>query len=181
MTIDDDLSDIIPTLDMLPEFTDINRPRFIDEGGYGDVYLVNKRKSLAGKVLFASDERRARFRICELQKEYEICKHLFANGVSVPKPRGIYRMSVNFVNPEKREWYAVPRPATFVMEYVSGHSKEENFYEREKEVVIQLRDRELSKAHRLGYITEDISFGNFIYQPKRNRVVLIDFGLWERK
>lgn len=180
MTITDDLSDIIPRLKDLAEFRDIDKPRFIDEGGYGDVYLVNRSESLAGKILFAS-ELKARFRICELQKEYKICRCLYDNAISVPRPEGIYRMSVDFVKPERRDWYGVPQPAMFLMEYVPGRSKEEDFSEREKKVAILLRDRELERARRLGYITEDVDFGNFIYQPKQNRVVLIDFGMWEKK
>ena len=181
MTTTDDLSDMIPKLKSLPEFTDIDKPRFIDDGGYGDVYLVNQRKSLAGKILFASDELKARFRICELQKEYNICGFLFINGVSVPRPKGIYRLSVDFVKPERRERYGVPQPAAFVMEYIHGISKEEDFSEREKEVALRLRDRELDKARCLGYIAIDVGFGNIVYQPEQKRVVLIDYGLWERK
>ncbi len=181
MAVTDDLSDIIQRLEDLPEFTNIDKPRFIEEGGYGDVYLVNQRKSLAAKILFASDKLTAGSRICELQKEYDICGFLFINGLSVPRPLGIYRLSVDFVDLERRELYGVPRPAAFVMEYVRGISKEEDFSKKEKEVALRLRDRELNKARCLGYIAADVEFGNFIYQPEQNRVVLIDFAIWDRK
>lgn len=176
----DELEDIIPTLESLSEFKDISNPRFIGEGGYGDVYLLNRRKSLAGKVLFASDELRARFRISELQKEFEICKHLYENGVSVPKPEGVYRVSLDFVPSAKRALYGVLLPPVFVMEYVSGLVDEQDFSFKEKDKAIDLMEKELDKASGPGYTSGDVGFGNFIYQPEQEKVVLIDFGLWER-
>ena len=180
MTIDD-LSDIVPTLESFPEFTDREGSRFVDEGGYSLVYLLHQKRNLVGKIPFVFNKLQARLRLCELQKEYDICSHLYENGVSVPKPQGVYLTSIDFMSPEHKKWYSVSKPAALIMEYIDGLSKEESFTPRQKQRGLELAEREMKKVKKLDCTPVDVGFGNFIYQPEQNRVVLIDFGFWERK
>ena len=105
-----------------------------------------------------------------LEKEFEIAKFLFENGASVPKPEGIFFMEYNkfFLK-------------SFIMEYIEGKngleiSTKEFFY------VSKLWHKEVERAKDLGFITYDSShLGNFIWSPKREKVYLIDFEMWDRE
>ncbi len=76
--------------------------------------------------------------------------------------------------------YGVLSPAAFVMEYVPELVAKHRFSYKEIERALDLMEKELDKASRLGYTPKDVGFDNLIYLPEQEKVVLIDFGLWER-
>jgi len=103
-----------------------------------------------------------------LEKEFEIAKILFDKGISVPKPEGIFfiKYDIHFLK-------------SFIMEYIEGKNGFEISNE-EYSYSARLWREELERARGLGFITYDSSHaGNFIWSPKKEKIYLIDFEMWE--
>ncbi|MDP4039214.1 MAG: hypothetical protein Q8P57_01380 [Candidatus Pacearchaeota archaeon] len=116
----------------------------------------------------------------KVQNEYEICKKLYENGVSVPKPYGVFMLK----NPSDEEWTELwfPRrfPA-FVMEYINGsvpHPKylRPELHKRVDELVATERD----KIEGLGIRPSDaMGWENTLWVPEKEQIYLIDFSRWQ--
>jgi len=162
-------------------------PYKIGQGSEGLVYRISNKH--AAKVPRESSGRG------NLKKESRIAEILFEEGVSVPKPEGIFKIrNLDLISS------VIPAEA-FVMEYIAGKTGFEFFsdslffkrdssgfvgtpsflkHSEEYAHVKNLHDEEIKKARELGFLSFDAEFrGNFIWSPERDRVYLIDFGMWE--
>jgi len=107
-----------------------------------------------------------------IQNESEVCKFLYENGVSVPKPYGIFRIK----QPRGEMWSAIGVPRrfpAFVMEYLdAGGPRPEN--------ISELVEKERQKAITLGFKLHDAGYSdNTLWVPNRQKVYLIDFSKWQ--
>ncbi len=105
-----------------------------------------------------------------LVSEYEKGKFLYENGVSVPKPEGVYRVKNENGN-------LVP---AYVMENMSGYVELAELKGEEEENVKKLRDIELDKVKKLGYQPDDATRNsrNVLWNREKDKVCLIDFETW---
>lgn len=143
--------------------------RHINGGVFGEVYRLTQKH--VGKVLqpWAND------RIKLLKKENEICKIAYENGISVPKPEGIFN-----IMPHEDKKLSI----SFVMEYVEGPTLKEIGYNYKDSIlyseVFNLAIEEVAKAKEIGLKPSDHECEeNIIWCEKKEKVYLIDFGWWE--
>ena len=140
-------------------------PAFLDEvgrGALGEVYGLSDRHVIKLPYL-----KRGLY----LLRELVILLHLYENGVSVPKPEGIFKIAVNKKDRSHLRRLVNVEKAGLVMERVHG---EEPYSAN----AIELMGVELDKCRRLGYICIDAGRSNAIYDTDHDKVYLIDFGSW---
>ena len=105
-----------------------------------------------------------------IKNEYEVAKFLYENGVSVPRPNGIF--ALRLPDGENTSLFFRRFPA-FVMEYIS---ESEYFVDsQERRLVAELVQTEVKKAADLGVFLSDINLHNKLYVRERQKVYLIDF------
>ena len=146
----------------------------INNNGSSEVYRINK--------IFATKTYIRKEDLYLLEHEFKITRILHSEGISVPKPFGIFNLSLN--GNKKLSSY-------FIMEYLEGITFYfiENSLKIEPEIKRRFRERkseleglmssELKKAEGLGFVTRDCGEFNTIWDWKRNKVYLIDFETWE--
>ncbi|MBW2978266.1 hypothetical protein KY331_05455 [Candidatus Woesearchaeota archaeon] len=116
----------------------------------------------------------SRMSLRSLEEECSIAKGLYDSGVSVPKPLGVFQVSVDLGSVSYRN-----HPA-FVMEYVPGRTLN-GLSPETQETAKALRDAEIAKAREAGFVPGDYSWeGNTIWSPQRQRAYLIDFETWKK-
>ena len=135
-------------------------------GGDGSVYTVRRKDDLVGKVFSREDDWMA-------EHEYDIASTLYSNGVSVPKPEGVYTLSL---------WGGLLHKPAFVMERIRVPRLDKILkkwmdYSRRQELNQKL-DRELNKARDLGFILDDATAYNAFYSEEEDRIILFDFARW---
>ena len=142
---------------------------YIGEGGGGVVYRIGSNSHCAIKMAHNDDE----WTRDSFDNEYNMARALYHCKVSVPKPFGLTRI----INPETKK--VVPG---FLMQYVDGQTIFKIIPGELKEKIIQLRDREVTYAKRIGFIPVDEDYPeNAIWHPKEEKIYLIDFALWKRR
>lgn len=157
------------SMEKLKEFPiDSNYFRHVSEGNYGSVYQLNKKH--VGKFLFFPETMNSQ----KLQMENEVCKIAYENGISVPKPEGVF----NVMRPKSNNLCP-----TFIMEYIKGKTFGElqNIGGNSKlcKKIFDLAKKEINKAGEIGLKSPEwYTGGNIIWSPEE-KVYLIDFGLWE--
>ena len=101
-----------------------------------------------------------------LEKEYRIAKKLHGEGVSVPKPEGVFGVK----HPKRDGFFPC-----FVMEYIPP--KKVRWYQKRK--VDRMYKHEIQKATELGYsVCDSYPQHNTLWSPKRKKIYLIDFEYW---
>lgn len=141
--------------------------------------------------------------VCRLREEYEIAKELYDEGISVPKPEGIYKFKPewapntqimthwrtlrekgtlpNKYNPKTGVRTSAIVPAYF-MEYVNGQTVEQLHKKDPKTAnkAIASAHAEIKKAESLGFLPcDELHLWNIIWSEERNKAVLIDFSSWQ--
>jgi len=146
----------------------------INYGGYGTVYRVSKRRAM--KVIHEHmDDAHAR---SMLEKECAVAATLHRNGVSVPEPFGVKHKRFMLESGDIR---IAPG---FIMRYVDGIAAEDIVAWCGKDIaraqhVDAMWSRELERASELFRPYDWI--GNYVYEPKEDKVYLIDFWNWKRR
>lgn len=141
------------------------RLNYLGCGGFGKVYRIGE-TPYAIKISHRGTRD-------SFDNEYNMARALYHCKVSVPKPFGLTRI----INPETKK--VVPG---FLMQYVDGQTIFKIIPGELKEKVIQLRDREVAYAKRIGFIPVDEDYPeNAIWHPKEEKIYLIDFALWKRR
>lgn len=108
-----------------------------------------------------------------LEKEFAFASNLFLEGVSTPKPEGIFSILINNPFPVKRNAY--------ISKYIEGidfwdycYGRSFDFLKRAQE----LFSLEINKVKKMGYIPGD-HCNNAIYSPKEDKVYIFDFEEWK--
>jgi len=119
-----------------------------------------------------------------LRAEYCIADKLYDAGISVPKPEGVFLVSLNtsksFDEEMKHRSVHETVPA-FVMEWLKDTILvEEIKSSSEKEFAELLREKELSKARAIGFYSYDAHWHNALWDKEKEKVYLIDFERWRR-
>lgn len=123
---------------------------------------------------------KALFWTSALIRAHSINAQLYEDGVSTPKPKGLYRLNFN-------EQSVLPSgiPA-YVMENLlkngginASDSKFRNLPNAEQEFAQRIYEEELTKARKLGYSPCDEGKHNYFYNPSNGLVKLIDFAGWK--
>ena len=145
-------------------------PEYIQKGNDGILYKISDEH--AAKIAYPGNS------FQPIAKEHDISKILYENGISVPKPEGIFDVKINN-NSHK----------AFVMQYVKGATMKELLESRrlqnelglDFDDVIDMQKQycdELGKARNLGFCSGDASFINCLCSPKEKKAYLIDFAHW---
>ena len=134
-----------------------------------------------------------------LQHECEMTTEAYQNGLSVPRPEGIY--AVTLFEPERNQksqknLFPIPRPGSlyaelpsepvrlqkpqiaiaFVMQYIKGS------YPHDSESALELYDLEIAKAKHLGFIPgPDQSHSQSLWVPEEEKIYLLDLEYWTRR
>ena len=137
----------------------------VGEGAEGNVFKISD--GLVAKVLNARAYNSNCIREI-LEKEFETANDLYANGVRIPRPRGIFDLNLF------KDGIKYP---CFVMQYIHGVDIEK-LVGLEREFAIKKQKKELEKAINLGYEPCDTDASNAILS--RGRVYLIDFIGWRK-
>lgn len=107
----------------------------------------------------------------DISCETSICRGLYHSGIHVPKPYGFFNMK------EINSGIIYPG---FVMKNLHWCTPLLNLTGKELDLALKLRDKELIKARRIGYIPKDEGeLGNSLFDRKINKTYLLDFELWE--
>ena len=135
----------------------------INYGVHGEIYALSRRH--IAKVYRDP---------AKLEREREVSGILYSEGISVPKPEGVFRVRINPFRTTE----------AFVMEYVHGIIGEKiadkRRYKSIRPRVEQLMRSEVEKCEDLGFICQDADrLDNSIYKPKEDSIVLVDFCNWE--
>jgi hypothetical protein len=126
----------------------------INCGQDGSVWLV---KDMAVKVHHAGPR--------ETEKELEVALDLFNEKVSIPTPRGLFR--INIFGEEK---------TGFGMDYIANSKNAYGSKEAE-----DLMQTEIEKARKVGYNPVDIMYKhNCLWIPEDKKIYLIDFVGWKK-
>ncbi len=175
------------SIDDLPVFEDVDdNSTVIDYGTEAQIFLITP--GLVAKVyrnLFWINEEDKRLRGDELfspetiryaQRELTISEGLYASGVSVPKPEGLFALSFPRLG--------LPRIPAFVMQYVDG--KDWSYFSGEQQKRVERAfDVEIAKARTAGFIPADdaLSDWNVLYTVNNDKIkaVLFDFGGWKER
>ena len=105
------------SIDQWPVFEDIDDDGIIGEGSFGTVYVINGPRQLVAKIWKGRGSDHYVFDQKHIQEglwEHHIASELYTKGISVPKPEGVFAISLPSVSP-------VPIPA-FIMEQVRGET-----------------------------------------------------------
>jgi RIO-like serine/threonine protein kinase len=109
-----------------------------------------------------------------LGKEYYIHQRLFNSVIRVPKPLGIFRVSI----------YSLDQfPVTetgLVMQFIRGEKGAKASAIPKKEIIRKL-DSELQKCLDLGFIPFDEGIHNCLLEDDTHEIYLIDFAGWKFK
>lgn len=137
-------------------------------GGDGSVYTVRRRDDLVAKVYPRIDSWMA-------EHEFDIASTLYSQGVSVPKPEGVYTLSL---------WGGLLMKPGFVMQRIYAPRldkllRKRMAYSQRQELNHKL-DRELDKARDLGFLLDDVTAYNAFYSAEEDRIILFDFARWTR-
>lgn len=167
------------TLDQLPVFENIDeQPRRIDRGLWGVVYLLDARSYQLGKVFdnpfFGLDSSRA---MIELGWEAMINRELYEQGISVPRPTGIFAISLPQFYPNHAQLPA------FIREYVQGRMYASLTIHSEMKKAEELHQKEINRARDCGYgIPKDhmVPECNCLFCLEEDKVILFDFGNWTK-
>ncbi len=140
--------------------------RSLGIGVDGSVYTVRRRDDLVGKVFPRNNDHLA-------EHEFNIASTLYSNGVSVPKPEGVYTISL---------WGGLVKKPAFVMERIHAPRLDKLLrkwmnYSRRNELNHKL-NREFDKARDLGFVLKDASVYNAFYSEEEDRMILFDFARW---
>lgn len=116
----------------------------------------------------------------KLKHEHEIHAELYRGGVQVPKPEGIFNLHLegrldrlfgrrNFVLPSivMQRIYGIPSNSPEVMPFF------QNVHDQFCE--------ELEKVRRLGFVPGIDHGSNILFDPKEQKLYLIDFESWVRR
>lgn len=107
----------------------------------------------------------------DMSHETGIARGLFHSGVHVPKPYGFFNM---------REISSGILYPGFVMKDLNWCVPLIDLAGKELELALKLRDREIMKARRIGYIPKDETYlRNSLFDRKLIKTYLLDFQLWE--
>ena len=178
------------TIDDLPVFTDVDsQVSFVDSGTEAKIFMINRERGLVAKVyfnLFWNNQPYEYLRgerlfspetICYAKREFSIAEKLYSAGVSVPKPEGLFALSLPRLG--------IQRIPAFVMQYVDG----KNFGSLPGEWCMRAKEAfqsELAKAITAGFTPADDALPdwNVLYTVINNddvKAVLFDFGGWKEK
>jgi len=107
----------------------------------------------------------------ELLQELRAQRALFKGGISVPKPFKVSLLRLDELVP------------ALIMKEIQGESMNKmpdagETYTPEMARAIELRSAELEKAGRLGWVNKDICNFNAIYNPREDKITLVDFRFW---
>ena len=107
----------------------------------------------------------------EISHETKIAKGLYSLGINVPEPLGFFNL---------REINSGIIYPGFVMKNLSWCNPLSSLSGRELDLALKLRDIELGKARKAGYIPKDEKYlGNSLFDRKIKKNYLIDFELWQ--
>ena len=101
-----------------------------------------------------------------------ISQSLYDQGISVPKPEGIFSVSLDG---EDR--------FGFVMEYIEGVNLQKLIDRLGESLTDKIRPKyweEVGEARCLGFRTKDTAYRNGIWSPKEEKIYLVDFFGWEQ-
>ena len=167
-------------------FTKITNFQYLGSGDFGAVYRLTN--DLAGKIIhplrFDVTSGFSRVTVEEayqqLYHEEEMLKAMHQEEIAVPKPDGIYFLNTTIggkpiLTPNLLSF----RRPTLVMEYVAG-TKISDLVDDEFRHASLLYQEEIGNARIKGFTCQDSSLENGIYQVERDRVVIVDMGLWSR-
>ena len=148
-------------------------------GNFSEVYDL--KNNLIGKTLKNSPflkrgqifNKESSRNLFYLENELNICSELFELGINVPKPNGLFLIHNTFLD----EF----RPA-FVMEKIKNIDLRD-FRISELTKISKKVQEQIKKAESLGFIPSDDveKLENVLYDPKNNKVYLIDFAFWTRR
>lgn len=138
-------------------------------GGDGSVCTVQRQDQLVGKYFPREKEWLA-------EHEYIVASTLYSGGVSVPKPEGVYTLSL---------WGGLLQKPAFVMERIRVPRldrilKKWMNYSRRQELNQKL-EQELDKARDLSFILKDATAYNAFYSEEEDRIILFDFARWRMR
>ena len=111
----------------------------------------------------------------DLVQESQVAHQLYNEGVSVPKPEGIFKVKIRWGKNLYGLWF--PTKIGFVMEKINGINGDEINGDLRKKVE-ELHQIELEKCWKLGFFTGDIDLSNSIYDSVNAKSYLIDFYGW---
>jgi len=122
-----------------------------------------------------------------IRNGYVIQEELYDKGISVPKPLGMFSirwddMFKDWVKNYERyqcttdQLVDLPR---YIMKTIQGICGATND-KRDKTSERSLRNEEIQRAKDLGYAPGDDFRHNYMYLPEEEKVVLIDFDLWQK-
>jgi RIO-like serine/threonine protein kinase len=143
--------------------------RYIDRGAYGQVYAISRNHV----VKVPRFPERSFWSFNAMVDELDICQRLYDHGIQVPKPEGIFRVNLRHLlkrNP--------PETKGIVMERLrgkEGYKLKGSLRERAS----QLLDEEIKKSINIGFFPKDYCLYNTVYDPKSDRLHLLDFGAWK--
>lgn len=107
----------------------------------------------------------------EISHETGICRGLYNSGIHVPKPYGFFNM--------REENSGIFYPG-FIMKDLHWCVPLLNLEGKELDIALRLRDKEIIKARRIGYIPKDErELGNSLFDRNLIKTYLLDFELWE--
>lgn len=169
----------IVDLSQLPNGYSCDSSDYIDHGDDAVTYNID---SFVGKIrhdgLFLRLQKTV-YRANQLIDEYNIAVDLYNNGVSTPKPHGVFRVAMeDFYHPENPP---IVYPA-FLMEDLTSYRKAD----RLKDIslvkrVEALKDIEVQKIKSLGWEPHDTSnLANWLYSVEDDDLKAIDFARYER-
>lgn len=107
----------------------------------------------------------------KLRKDESVGRELYQAGFPVPFPIGIREIDLNQIGD-----FAARTARGYVMEYVPGKYAGEYVPPR---WALNMARKEIERAESVGFKPGRDAEHNFIWRPKKEGVVLIDFALWE--
>ncbi len=139
-------------------------------GADGLVYRLGQDKVAKfekGKGFFTTLSRQGQ----GIKHEYNVAKFLYENGVSVPRPIGIFDLKIPH---KERVSLLFRRFPAFVMEYIP---ESRCFMDSQEQIFVKgLIQTEVKKAADLGVFLSDIQgHHNTLYVRERQKVYLVDF------
>ncbi len=122
----------------------------------------------------------------KIKNDHGIATQLFREGIRVPRPIAIKKLSLQGVDDGKGiqriQGFGRCICELFIMEYISGVTLDKlNFESREYQEAIASRDEEIRKATQRGFSGLDLKLANCIWSPEKGGAVLIDFAKWKRQ
>ncbi len=155
---------------------------YIADGSDGFVYSIGR--GFAAKVPAGPKNWRAMQHygyvanslIGKANHEFRIGERLYQEGVSVPKPEGVFLLDV----PERNGNRLHRNVPAYVMALVEGVRIDKIKNKRQQRKARALRDAEVERSKNFCYPSRDaLTDCNALFLPEEKRVVLIDFIGWE--